>query len=238
MNKPYKIIGTLPQIKDPLLVVMMTGWIDTSSAAAAAIELVAKETSAVKIIDFDIDTFVDFRARRPIMELRDGVNTKLVWSTPEIALGRDINDKDVLLLTGPEPDTHWNLFAETIADISVQFGVRRMIGIGAYPFATPHTRAVYVSCTSPDKDLVASLPYLKSSVDVPAGMAAAIEHCCTGARFKRSVCGPACRTMSLRCLTLLLRLRCLPHFATQVASRLMFRRCANKQSRSATDSIS
>ena len=42
MNKPYKIIGTLPQIKDPLLVVMMTGWIDTSSAAAAAIELVAK----------------------------------------------------------------------------------------------------------------------------------------------------------------------------------------------------
>ena len=108
MNKPYKIIGTLPQIKDPLLVVMMTGWIDTSSAAAAAVELVAKEASAVKIIDFDIDTFVDFRARRPIMELREGVNTKLVWSTPEIALGRDINDKDILLLTGPEPDTHWN----------------------------------------------------------------------------------------------------------------------------------
>ncbi|MFM7819656.1 MAG: PAC2 family protein, partial [Actinomycetota bacterium] len=106
MNKPYKIIGTLPQIKDPLLVVMMSGWIDTSSAAGAAIETVAKETNAVKIIDFDIDTFVDFRARRPIMELRDGVNTKLVWSTPEIALGRDINEKDVLLLTGPEPDTH------------------------------------------------------------------------------------------------------------------------------------
>jgi len=176
MEKPYKILGTPPQIKDPLLVVMMSGWIDTSSAAGAAIDTVVKATSAVKIIDFDIDRFVDFRARRPVMELRDGVNTKLVWSTPEILLGKDINDKDVLLLTGPEPDTQWHLFAETVADISVQFGVRRMIGIGAYPFATPHTRAVYISCTSPDKDLVASLPYLKSSVDVPAGMAAAIEH--------------------------------------------------------------
>lgn len=176
MENPYKILGTPPQIKDPLLVVMMSGWIDTSSAAGAAIDTVVKETSAVKIIDFDIDRFVDFRARRPVMELRDGVNTKLVWSTPEILLGKDINDKDVLLLTGPEPDTQWHLFAETVADISVQFGVRRMIGIGAYPFATPHTRAVYISCTSPDKDLVASLPYLKSSVDVPAGMAAAIEH--------------------------------------------------------------
>lgn len=176
MENPYEILGTPPQIKDPLLVVMMSGWIDTSSAAGAAIDTVVKATSAVKIIDFDIDRFVDFRARRPVMELRDGVNTKLVWSTPEILLGKDINDKDVLLLTGPEPDTQWHLFAETVADISVQFGVRRMIGIGAYPFATPHTRAVYISCTSPDKDLVASLPYLKSSVDVPAGMAAAIEH--------------------------------------------------------------
>jgi len=144
---------------------------------------VSKETKAKPIISFDNDTFVDYRARRPIMELRDGVNTKLVWSTPEIALGQDINGKDVLLLTGPEPDTRWHLFAQTIADISVEFGVRRMIGIGAYPFATPHTRAVYISCTSPDKDLVANLPYIKSSVDVPAGMAAAIEH----ALFERRI---------------------------------------------------
>ena len=107
---------------------------------------------------------VDYRARRPIMELREGVNTKLVWSTPEISLGQDINGKDVLLLTGPEPDTRWHLFAETVADISIDFGVRRMIGIGAYPFATPHTGAVYISCTSPDKELVANLPYIKSSV--------------------------------------------------------------------------
>jgi proteasome assembly chaperone (PAC2) family protein len=183
MDKPYTIIGDLPEINEPLLVVMMSGWIDTSSAAANAMDSVSKETKAKPIISFDNDTFVDYRARRPIMELRDGVNTKLVWSTPEIALGQDINGKDVLLLTGPEPDTRWHLFAQTIADISVEFGVRRMIGIGAYPFATPHTRAVYISCTSPDKDLVANLPYIKSSVDVPAGMAAAIEH----ALFERRI---------------------------------------------------
>ncbi len=176
MDKSYTIVGDLPEVNDPLLVVMMSGWIDTSSAAANAMESISKETKAKTIISFDNDTFVDYRARRPIMELREGVNTKLVWSTPEISLGQDINGKDVLLLTGPEPDTRWHLFAETVADISIDFGVRRMIGIGAYPFATPHTRAVYISCTSPDKELVANLPYIKSSVDVPAGMAAAIEH--------------------------------------------------------------
>jgi len=176
MDMPYAINGELPEIKDPLLVVMMSGWIDTSSAAANAMDAITQASGATKFLTFDSDTFVDFRARRPIMELREGVNTKLVWSTPEISLGHDINGKDILFLTGPEPDTKWNFFSETIADLSVKFGVRRMIGIGAYPFATPHTRAVYISCTSPDKDLVAGLPYIKSSVDVPAGMAAALEH--------------------------------------------------------------
>ena len=33
------------------------------------------------IATFDADTFIDYRARRPVMELRDGVNTNLVWPT-------------------------------------------------------------------------------------------------------------------------------------------------------------
>ena len=67
MEKSYTILGDLPEINDPLLVVMMSGWIDTSSAAANAMELISKETKAKTIISFDNDTFVDYRARRPIM---------------------------------------------------------------------------------------------------------------------------------------------------------------------------
>ena len=36
---------------------------------------VETETTARTIATFDRDTFIDYRARRPIMELRDGVNT-------------------------------------------------------------------------------------------------------------------------------------------------------------------
>ncbi len=42
MDKPYTILGDLPEINDPLLVVMMSGWIDTSSAAANAMESIYK----------------------------------------------------------------------------------------------------------------------------------------------------------------------------------------------------
>jgi hypothetical protein len=50
-----------------------------------------------------------------------------------------------------------------------------MVGLGAYPFATPHSRPTRVSITAATPELAASLPYLKNSVDVPAGIEAALE---------------------------------------------------------------
>ena len=180
MSDSYKISSefdaTLPKLNSSLLIVMLSGWIDASAAAAAAMEMLIIDTNAKTLVTFDADEFIDYRARRPTMELRDGINTKLTWSTPQLLLGYDINKKPVLLLTGPEPDCRWQHFADVVGDLAIDLGVWRMLGIGAYPIATPHTRAVQVSCSSPSAEVIASLPYLKSSVDVPAGMEAALEH--------------------------------------------------------------
>ncbi|MBJ7486821.1 MAG: PAC2 family protein [Ilumatobacteraceae bacterium] len=175
-SPPFRVHGQLPDLHEPTLITMLSGWIDASGAAAAAMETLVSELSAEPLITFDADTFIDFRARRPTMELRDGVNTKIIWTTPEIRRGHDSEGHDVLLLTGPEPDSAWNYFATTVSELAVQLGVRRAIGLGAYPFGAPHTRPVGLSCTSPNADLVASLPYAKNSVDVPAGLEAILEH--------------------------------------------------------------
>ena len=180
MSDYYKINpafqDVLPELEKTLLVVMLSGWIDASAASANAMEILIAETAAKPLLTFDADTFIDYRARRPTMELRDGVNTKLTWSAPELLLGKDSNGRPVLLLTGPEPDSRWQKFAEVVSQLAVALNVRRMLGIGAYPIATPHTRAVQVSCSSPSREIIATLPYIKSSVDVPAGMEAALEH--------------------------------------------------------------
>lgn len=180
MSSSYEIStefgSVLPRLDRSLMVVMLSGWIDASAAAAAAMEIIIADTNAKVLVTFGADEFIDFRARRPTMELRDGINTRLTWSTPQLLLGHDIDRKPVLLLTGPEPDNRWQHFADVVGGLAVELGVWRMLGIGAYPIATPHTRAVQVSCSSPSADLIASLPYLKSSVDVPAGMEAALEH--------------------------------------------------------------
>jgi hypothetical protein len=172
----YQWLVDEPILHEPVLVVMLTGWIDAAGAAAAAADAFSKECETSPLVTFDDDTFIDYRARRPIMELRDGVNTDLLWSTIELRSGRSTSGRDVLVLTGPEPDMAWRRFAAAIADISVELGVTKMVAFGAYPFAAPHTRTPRLSCSSPSTEVLANVSFARSSVDVPAGMAAALEH--------------------------------------------------------------
>jgi hypothetical protein len=156
-------------------VVSLVGWIDAGGAAAAAAELLVSELDARPVVTFDRDTFIDYRARRPVLELRDGVSTQLVWPSIELRAGRAAGGKDVLVLTGYEPDMAWHRFTSAVSDVARELGVRRMVGFGAYPFATPHTRAARLSITCGTAELAATLPFLRNSVDVPAGASAAIE---------------------------------------------------------------
>ncbi len=175
-NGAYEWLVDEPMLHEPVLVVMLTGWIDAANAAASAADALSKECETSPLVRFDDDTFIDYRARRPIMELRDGINTDLVWSTIELRSGRSISGRDVLVLTGPEPDMAWHRFARSISDIAVELGVTKMVAFGAYPFAAPHTRTPRLSCSSPSTEVLANVTFARSSVDVPAGMAAALEH--------------------------------------------------------------
>jgi hypothetical protein len=176
MTADHEWLVEEPMLHEPVLLVMLTGWIDAAGAAAAAADAFSKECETSPILRFDDDTFIDFRARRPVMALRDGVNTDLTWPSIELRAGRSSSGRDVLVLVGPEPDMAWHRFARLVSDISVELGVTRMIALGAYPFAAPHTRAPRLSCSSPSTDVLATVTFARSSVDVPAGIAAVLEH--------------------------------------------------------------
>jgi hypothetical protein len=181
MNTTYELHRDLPKLDRPVLVVSLNGWIDASGAAAASAMAVESACTTELLATFDGDTFIDYRARRPTMELRDGVNSRLDWGDIQMKLGADHKGTPVLTLTGPEPDSQWRRFAAGVTELAMQLDVYQMIAFGAYPFATPHSRASRISITSPSSDVVGSLPYIKSTLDVPAGMSSVLEHALTEA---------------------------------------------------------
>lgn len=176
MTTPLRFVGEPFVLDKPVLITMLSGWIDASGAANNAVEALKKATNARLVAKFNADTFIDYRARRPIMELREGLNSRMRWAVPEIHAGTDANGRDIVILCGPEPDTAWELFVETVCSFAVAHRVQRAFAIGAYPFATPHTRPPQLSCHSPSPHVLAEVPFLKNSADVPAGVSAVLEH--------------------------------------------------------------
>jgi proteasome assembly chaperone (PAC2) family protein len=164
-----------PDLHEPVLLVNLQGFIDAGAAGAATMAAVDASTNASLLVTFDPDLFIDHRDRRPIMQLREGVNTNIVW--PEIVLkhGRDRNGSDVLLLTGSEPDINWHRFIETVVGLAGGYGVRMMIGLGAYPAPSPHTRPARLSVSAATAELAGRLGYQRDSLDAPAGVMSGLE---------------------------------------------------------------
>lgn len=165
----------LAGLNEPRLIVMLTGWIDAGMAAAAAMEAIRGECDARPLAVFEDDAYIDFRARRPMLEVRNGLTSVLQGEHITLSHGRDQAGHDLLLLHGPEPDMRWHRFRASVSALAVALGVHRMIGLGAYPFTSPHTRPCRLSITSPSADVLAAVPLLRSSVDVPAGVTGALE---------------------------------------------------------------
>ena len=79
----------------------------------------------------------------------------------------------MLLLSGHEPDSVWHHFVDSATSLSIDLGAHTMVGLGAYPFAMPDT---WRSPPCQRGGGGGGLGYLKNSVDVPAGVQAAVEH--------------------------------------------------------------
>ena len=167
-----------PSLDEPVLVVVLEGWIDAGYAATTAAQTLLAGLDSFPVASFDTDALLDHRARRPIMHLVDGVNTGLSWPSLELRGGIDAAGNDVLLLLGAEPDHAWRAFTEAALDLAQGFGTRMVVGLGAYPATVPHTRPATLSVTAATPDLAATSGLLRGTLDVPAGVQAVIERRC------------------------------------------------------------
>jgi proteasome assembly chaperone (PAC2) family protein len=123
---------------------------------------------------FDSDELLDHRARRPTMHLVEGVVTGLTWPAVELQAAVDERGNDALLLVGVEPDHAWRAFTTSVVDLALDLQVRLVVGLGAYPAPVPHTRPTRLAVTASDPSL-ATNNLVRATVDVPAGVQAAIE---------------------------------------------------------------
>ena len=158
----------------PALVVALDGWVDAGSAATTAAALMAAGGEAVAT--FDADRLFDYRARRPTLEIEDGRLAEMTWPEFRIQLVRH-EERDLLILTGPEPDYRWPRLADAVVEVAVSLGVVEWVSIGAIPAAVPHTRAVPILGTASRPGLLKGdiRPGPEGLLRVPAALVSVLE---------------------------------------------------------------
>ncbi len=162
-------------LHEPAAVVAFDAWVDAGSAATSAVEaLVAQDAPA--LARFDADVLYDYRARRPTLEIADGRPARLSW--PDLALRHAlVSGRDLVVLSGPEPDFRWRELAANLVSLARQVGIREWISLGAIPAAVPHTRPVPILGTESSPGLLRGnvLPGPAGLLRVPAAAISVLD---------------------------------------------------------------
>lgn len=170
----YELDTDIPDMTGPVLLHSLDGFVDAGSAGQLVREHLLGALEHRVIARFDVDSLIDYRARRPNMTFdRDHWAS---YDAPELVV-RLLHDEEgspFLLLSGPEPDRLWEGFTAAVRHLLERLGVGLVVGFHGIPMGVPHTRPVGMTSHATRPELVTRNSWF-DKVQVPGSAAGLLE---------------------------------------------------------------
>jgi hypothetical protein len=159
----------------PVLVHALHGFVDAGGGLKLAAAQLLESLEHRVLARFDVDLLIDYRSRRPLLTFVE--DRYADYAEPSLLLHavRDSSGTPFLLLTGPEPDAHWERFVAAVMQLVEHFGVRLAVGLNAIPMAVPHTRPTGVTAHATRRELIPDSERWVGTVQVPGHAAGLLE---------------------------------------------------------------
>lgn len=168
----YEMTSEPEEAIAPALIVSFEDWVDAGGAGSAAARHIAQGGEVVAT--FDTDRLFDYRSHRPVLDIVDGRPTRFEF--PQLTLTkRRFPERDLFVLTGPEPDARWKEFAADVNELAVRVGIIEHVSLGAIPSAVPHTSPTPVMMTASTDELKKDAIAAEGLLRVPAAAVSLIE---------------------------------------------------------------
>ena len=167
-------VETWPDLRDPVLVIACTGWVDAGLAGStAAQEIIDGMSAPRRFATYDLGDSADLRTTRPIARLDDGMTRRIEWPTLSFVAGRA--GRDTVVLTGPEPCVQWQRVTEEVVAVADRLGVTLAVTLGAMPAAVSHRRPVPVLATATSRSLAQEVGALRADYHGPTGLQSVMQ---------------------------------------------------------------
>jgi proteasome assembly chaperone (PAC2) family protein len=171
--------GDPPPLRSPVLVAAFAGWNDAASAATAALEAIAAALEAEPVAKIDPEEFYDFQVNRPTIRLTEGQARHVDWPSNTILAAQVPGaERDLVLISGIEPNVRWRTFTDAIMGVGDRLGVEMAVTLGSLIADVAHTRPVPITGLASDPDLVEKLGLSRSTYEGPTGIVGILHDAC------------------------------------------------------------
>jgi proteasome assembly chaperone (PAC2) family protein len=161
-------IDRWPELRDPVFVVALSGWVDAGLAGAGAVAVLNEQLESGAVFGrVDLTELVDLQQTRPSVHLVEGTTREITWPAIELIAGRA--GRDVVLCRGPEPSLRWRQFGDEIVQVAQRLGVSMMFGLGGMPTLASHRRPVNVLATATSPSLAEEIGAWRADYTGPTG---------------------------------------------------------------------
>ncbi len=159
-----------------LVIAAFEGWNDAGEAASEAVSHLLVGWRATLLASIDPEDYYDFQVNRPHVGFDSEGGRELSWRTTSIwHCQAGPPDRDVVLLTGIEPNLRWRSFCQELLDYLTGIGATSVVTLGALLADVPHTRPVPVNGISSNPDLAERFGLEPSRYTGPTGIVGVIQ---------------------------------------------------------------
>jgi proteasome assembly chaperone (PAC2) family protein len=153
-NNPLRIDHS-PTLDRATLVLALTGWMDGGDVSTGTVRRLVDLLGARQIAHIDPEPFYIYNFPgsmeltsmfRPHIKIEDGLVSSLAMPSNTFFCYDPAN---LVLFLGKEPNLCWRSFGECILELAHRIGVARILFVGSFGGAVPHTREprLYVTCS-------------------------------------------------------------------------------------------
>jgi proteasome assembly chaperone (PAC2) family protein len=167
-------VETWPKLRDPVLVLTLTGWVDAGEAGELAAATLASQLDGARAFaSYALDDMVDLQQTRPTVELVDGTTRHISWPKVTFTAGRA--GRDVVVASGPEPSLRWPTFARDLVDLARRLDVAHAFTLGGMPAAVSHRTPVNVLATASARSLAQEVGAIRTDYVGPTGAQTVVQ---------------------------------------------------------------
>jgi proteasome assembly chaperone (PAC2) family protein len=167
-------VETWPELREPVMVVNLSGWVDAGIAGAGAVAVLSEQLEAKRVFGrIDLADLMDLQQTRPTVHLVGGVSRQITWPAIELVAGNC--GRDVVLCVGPEPSLRWRAVLGELVDAAQRLGVQRAFTLGGIPSVASHRRPIEILATGTSEELVSEAGAWRNDYTGPTGAQSALQ---------------------------------------------------------------